>query len=123
MEWNKMEMFFPDLQIPDDSICLYVPRCLNAEEDRSMNTETLKRASRQRLLELLLDVTRENDRLKEENRKLQEQLESRKLVCEQSGTLAEAALKLSGIFEAADEAVRIYQASLEKGTDDGTPDS
>lgn len=62
---------------------------------------------------MLLDATEENEQLRKENSELKQQLESRRLLCEQSGSLAEAALKLSGIFEAADEAVKIYQASLQ----------
>ena len=57
-----------------------------------MDSRKLRKSSRQELLEMLL-------------------------LCEQSGSLAEAALKLSGIFEAADEAVRIYQASLKPEQD------
>lgn len=66
---------------------------------------------------MLLDATEENEQLRKENSELKQQLESRRLLCEQSGSLAEAALKLSGIFEAADEAVKIYQASLKPEQD------
>ncbi|WP_294730155.1 hypothetical protein [uncultured Faecalibaculum sp.] len=78
-----------------------------------MDSRKLRKSSRQELLEMLLDATEENEQLRKENSELKQQLESRRLLCEQSGSLAEAALKLSGIFEAADEAVKIYQASLQ----------
>ncbi|WP_297567496.1 hypothetical protein [uncultured Faecalibaculum sp.] len=82
-----------------------------------MDSRKLRKSSRQELLEMLLDATEENEQLRKENSELRQQLESRRLLCEQSGSLAEAALKLSGIFEAADEAVRIYQASLKPEQD------
>lgn len=82
-----------------------------------MDSRKLRKSSRQELLEMLLDATEENEQLRKENSELKQQLESRRLLCEQSGSLAEAALKLSGIFEAADEAVRIYQASLKPEQD------
>ncbi len=78
-----------------------------------MDSRKLRKSSRQELL----DATEENEQLRKENSELRQQLESRRLLCEQSGSLAEAALKLSGIFEAADEAVRIYQASLKPEQD------
>lgn len=82
-----------------------------------MDSRKLRKSSRQELLEMLLDATEENEQLRKENSELKQQLESRRLLCEQSGSLAEAALKLSGIFEAADEAVKIYQASLKPEQD------
>lgn len=82
-----------------------------------MDSRKLRKSSRQELLEMLLDATEENEQLRKENSELRQQLESRRLLCEQSGSLAEAALKLSGIFEAADEAVKIYQASLKPEQD------
>lgn len=82
-----------------------------------MDSRKLRKSSRQELLEMLLDATEENEQLRKENSELRQRLESRRLLCEQSGSLAEAALKLSGIFEAADEAVRIYQASLKPEQD------
>ena len=50
----------------------------------------------------------------EENRDLRRKLENRQLIMENTGTLAEAAMKLSGIFEAADAAARIYLDSVER---------
>lgn len=82
-----------------------------------MDSRKLRKSSRQELLEMLLDATEENEQLRKENSELRQQLESRRLLCEQSGSLAEAALKLSGIFEAADEAVKIYQDSLKPEQD------
>ena len=79
-----------------------------------MDSKLLRKNSRQELLEMLLDATEENERLRHENEELRKEIESRRLICQNTGSLAEAALKLSGIFEAADEALKIYQANLEQ---------
>lgn len=79
-----------------------------------MDSKRLKKSSRQELLEMLLDATEENERLRHENEELRQEIESRRLICQNTGSLAEAALKLSGIFEAADKALKIYQANLEQ---------
>lgn len=72
-----------------------------------MTTRELKRLSRKQLLQLLIAQM-------EENRDLRRKLENRQLIMENTGTLAEAAMKLSGIFEAADAAARIYLDSVER---------
>lgn len=72
-----------------------------------MATRELKRLSRKQLLQLLIAQM-------EENRDLRRKLENRQLIMENTGTLAEAALKLSEIFEAADAAAQIYLDSVER---------
>ncbi len=79
-----------------------------------MSGRELNKLSRAQLLEMLLDAAKENDSLREEVAALKAQLDERRITIEQSGSLAEAALKLSGIFEAADEAVKIYTESIKK---------
>lgn len=68
----------------------------------------LKKMSRMELLQLLILEAKKNADLEEENRKLKEALQSREIHIQQSGTLAEAALRLNGVFEAAEAAVRDY---------------
>lgn len=77
-----------------------------------MTDNDLKKLSRAELLELLLDAAKENDRLREEIESLKAQLNDRQIAIAESGTLAEAALKLSGIFTAADEAAKLYLDAL-----------
>ncbi len=72
-----------------------------------MTTKELRRMSRSRLLQLLIAQM-------EENQRLRRQLDNRQLVIETSGSLAEAALKISGVFEAADAAAQIYLESVER---------
>lgn len=73
-----------------------------------MTDKQLRRLGRADLLEMLLELSKENEQLREENQQLKEKLESRKIDIENCGTIAEAALKLSGIFQAAEEACQMY---------------
>ena len=83
----------------------------------------LKKLSRTELLEMLLDVTRENDILKAENEELKARMEDRRIRLEESGSIAEAALKLNGIFEAAQKAADQYLDSVRaRHIDDGGDD-
>ena len=72
-----------------------------------MTRKELGRLSRSALLELLIDQM-------EENQQLRSKLEEQNLIMETSGTMAEAALKLSGIFEAADRAAALYLKNMER---------
>lgn len=77
-----------------------------------MTSKELKKLRRADLLEMLLTVSKENTQLREQVKTLQDQLEDRNLKLEQSGNLAEAALQLSGIFEAAQAACEQYQENI-----------
>ena len=77
-----------------------------------MTDRQLRKASRTDLLKLLLEQKRENMALQEEIQQLQEQLRQREIAVDQSGTLAEAALKLSGIFDAAETACQYYRENI-----------
>ncbi|MBE6037717.1 MAG: hypothetical protein E7218_00740 [Anaerofustis stercorihominis] len=67
-----------------------------------------RKLSRAELLAMLIKKTEENDALILRIEKLEEELRDRRLCIKNAGTLSEAALALSGVFEAADNAVRIY---------------
>lgn len=73
-----------------------------------MTDNQLKKMSRVELLELLVEQMEENERLKKETEELKSKLEDKRLIIENSGSLAEAALRLNKVFEAADEAARQY---------------
>ena len=84
-----------------------------------MTDKELKRLSRAELLELLLEQVEENERLHKEIEELKKQLEDRVIKLEQAGSIAEAALRLNGVFEAAEAAAKQYLDSvkeLEKAT-------
>lgn len=73
-----------------------------------MTDQELRKLNRQDLLRLLLETERENERLRKELEDAKQQLESRKVIVSEAGNLAEASLKLSGVFEDAQRAADIY---------------
>lgn len=75
-----------------------------------------KRLSRTELLELLVQLSEDNDSLRKENESLRLQLNDRLIVLQESGSIAEAALRLSGIFEVAQHAADDYLRSVERLT-------
>ena len=77
-----------------------------------MTMKELRKLNRSQLLRLLLDVEKENEVLREENRSLREQLESKELRIAEAGSLAEASLRLSGVFEAAQRAADLYLTNI-----------
>lgn len=82
-----------------------------------MTDKELKRLKRVDLLELLIAQTRETDRLRAELEELKAKMAERDLVLAQSGSIAEAALKLNEVFEAAQAAADQYVAGVKSGAD------
>lgn len=79
-----------------------------------MDGKELKRLNRKQLLEILLAQVTRIEELEKEISKLQKELSSKKIAIKDSGSLAEATLKLSGIFEAADQTCKEYLENVEK---------
>lgn len=77
-------------------------------------TKELKKLKRGELLDLLLEVTEENEMLKQKVEELTCQLTSREVVMQNAGSIAEASLQLSGVFQAAQDAANIYLTGLKK---------
>lgn len=77
-----------------------------------MTPKELKRLSRSDLLEMLLDLSIENEKLRKENESLNAQLNDRTISIENCGSLAEAALQLNGIFQAAENACIQYTENI-----------
>lgn len=77
-------------------------------EEKSM----LKKLSRQDLMEMLVESERHVEQLEKELEETRKQLEDRKIQIENAGSIAEAALKLNGIFEAAQAAADQYLENL-----------
>lgn len=73
-----------------------------------MTRKEMKRLRRDELLEMLIEQTKRGDALEEEMAQLRTQLQDRQLAIEEAGTLADAALQLNAIFEAADSAAAQY---------------
>ena len=77
-----------------------------------MTNRELRKLNRTDLLKLLLAEKKENEALCTQLQQMREQLENRQLQIDQSGSLAEAALKLSGIFEAAESACQYFTENI-----------
>lgn len=77
-----------------------------------MNEKELRRLSRLELIAMLLEQKRENERLEAENKELRAQIEDRRLNCREAGSIAEASLRLNGVFEAAQKAADQYLENL-----------
>lgn len=72
-----------------------------------MNND-LRRLSRKDLLEILVNQSKKIDELTKELEKANKKLEDKNISIKESGSLAEAALKLNNIFTDADNACKDY---------------
>ena len=79
----------------------------------------LKKLKRQELLEILVNQSREIDRLKAELKDAREHLEDRQVRIAKSGTLAEASLQIYHIFETAQKAADLYLENVKLAASDG----
>ena len=79
-----------------------------------MTDKELKKLNRKDLLELLIEQGSEVERLKERLAAAEEKVQSRDLQLEETGSIAEASLALSGIFTAAQEAADTYLENIRK---------
>lgn len=77
-----------------------------------MTDRQLRKASRTDLLKYLLEEKKVNEALRMQIQQMQTQLDNRQITMNQAGTLAEAALKLSGIFDAAESACQYYTENI-----------
>ena len=77
-----------------------------------MTDKELKRLSRKDLLQILIAQMEENEKLKQQISEMQKETENRILVMENAGSIAQAALQLNGVFEAAEQAAQQYLDSI-----------
>ncbi len=80
-----------------------------------MDTKELHNLSRKELLELLVEQGRILEETRKELKKARQEIESleaekaeRHMMLKEAGSIAEASLRLSGIFEAAQKAADLY---------------
>ena len=79
-----------------------------------MTDKELRRLSRGELLEMLIAQAAENDQLKNRLEQAEAQLRDRKIAISNAGSLAEAALSLNGVFQAAEAAAQQYLENIER---------
>ena len=82
-----------------------------------MTDKELKKLKRIELLEMLIEQSKENEELKRQLEEANKKLESREIMLKQSGSIAEAALKLNGVFEAAEKAAKQYLENVKRISD------
>lgn len=86
-----------------------------------MTDKELRRLSRAELLEMLLMLKEENENLKMQLKQAEAQLQNRRIMIKEAGSIAEAALQLNDVFAAADRAVQQYLENVRcMAEEDGT---
>ena len=79
-----------------------------------MTDKELRRLSRSELLEMLIAQTEENSQLKIRLEQAEAQLRDRRIELDKAGSLAEAALSLNGVFQAAEAAAQQYLENIQR---------
>jgi hypothetical protein len=90
------------------------------QKDEKEEAEILKRMNRRKLLEVLLNSSRENESLNndirsllQKNKQLQALLDEKTIKIEKAGTIAEAAFQINGVMESAKSAADQYLDNLQ----------
>lgn len=78
-----------------------------------MEQKDLKRLSRADLLEMLVDQSAELQRMQMKYEAAQRALDQRTIMIDKAGSIADAALQLNGVFEAAQASAQQYIDSVE----------
>lgn len=86
-----------------------------------MTKQQLRKLRRRDLMALLLDVSKENELLRKQLAETNRRLTNRDIKLKHSGSIAEAALRLNGIFEAAQAAADQYLDSIRSRSEAGLP--
>lgn len=84
-----------------------------------MTNKDLRRLNRGELIEIIYQYRMKTDELTAENERLNKQLSERIIKIKEAGSIAEAALSLNKIFEAAQTAAEQYIASVKALKDNG----
>ena len=79
-----------------------------------MTEKELKKLSRQELLEVLLVQSKKIDRLRAQLDEARQQLSEKELTIAEAGSIAEASLSLSGVFEDAQKAADQYLSNIHR---------
>jgi len=78
-----------------------------------MTSQELKKLNRMELLDLLLAQTKRADDLEEKLRQAEMKLNERQILLDEAGSIAQAALRVNGVFEAAEAAASQYLESIQ----------
>ena len=94
--------------------CIYGLRIIEVKMDKRNDYRKLRRYE---LLELLLAETERNEQLEAELAEARRQLSSREINIAESGSLAEAVLRLNGMFDAAISSCVQYEENIKRLND------
>ena len=87
-----------------------------------MTEKELKKLNRKQLLELLLKQTEMTEELQRRLEATEAKLHSRTIAEREAGSIAEAAMKLNGVFEAAEAAAAQYLENIKRMSEDSALD-
>ena len=79
-----------------------------------MTDKDLKRLRRDELLEMLIAQSKRTEQLERELEEARAALQSRDIFLEEAGSIAEAALRINGVFEAAQAAAQQYLDNIRR---------
>ena len=83
-----------------------------------MTDRELRKLRRDDLLQILIDQQRQIDEMSEALERAEAALKDRRIAVQEAGSVAEAALKLNGLFEAAQAAADQYAAEMRSRADE-----
>ena len=78
-----------------------------------MTDKEVKRLSRSQLIEIIYQLQTREEELTDKNRRLEEELHSKRIRMENAGTIAEAALELNDVFQSAQNAAAQYLSEIQ----------
>ena len=84
------------------------------KKEIAMTEKELLKLKKSELLEIMLAQSKEIDSLREQLAEAEEKLASRKIAIKESGSIAEASLKLTKIFEEAQKAADLYVDNVKR---------
>ena len=87
-----------------------------------LDASRLLKLRKKDLLEIMLRQGQEIDRLRDRVAELEEKLESKEIIIDNAGSLAEASLALTAIFEEAQKAADIYLSNVSRISSDRRED-
>lgn len=74
--------------------------------------ENLRKLRKAELLQIMLEQSDEIDRLRDRVEELEKELMNRRITIEEAGSIAEASLKLTRVFEEAQKAADLYLENI-----------
>ena len=79
-----------------------------------MDAKSLKKLNRRELLELMVQISEENEVLTRDNEVMKAELENRQISAREVGSLAQASLEANNYFIAAEQAAKLYLENVSR---------